>query len=400
MSQSLPSRPNLDHLKKQAKDVLRVSRRLNPHWRLVDAQHALARGYGFRSWSNLKEHVELAHIESDAVASSVSRERESATSGDAPPRVKTKGDDRPVHSIHPIVGTWMSRPGSDLDRRPFGEVVVEFELSDSVLRLTQIAAHPEGHVSAMKMALHVDDQEHPLPFGYGLMLQAKWADDRTLDTVVKDGERTVSEGTYRVTPDGQSLVVSTTNQRMVFERVQAAASHSNRPGRISMASLALFLAVATSGCSFETNTGGPMQTQANPESDRRAIEALNQHDVKAAMSNDINAIVSQWTDDFVILPPAGPIVRGRSANAAAAEQGKQQMQALIPVDYDVKFEEIMVTGDYAFEWGTYRGAARPRAGGSDITYSGKLMRILQRQSDGTWKMHRTMMTTDSQPPQQ
>jgi ketosteroid isomerase-like protein len=67
-----------------------------------------------------------------------------------------------------------------------------------------------------------------------------------------------------------------------------------------------------------------------------------------------------------------------------------QMQALIPVDYVVEFEEITVTG------GSYRGTARPRAGGSDMNYSGKLMRILQRQPDGTWKMHRTMMTSDPQ----
>ena len=139
-----------------------------------------------------------------------------------------------------------------------------------------------------------------------------------------------------------------------------------------------------------------MRTESNLDADRRAIEALNQHDVKAALANDVDAIVSQWTDDFVVLPAAGPIVRGRSANAAAAEQGKEQMQALIPVDYVVEFEEITVSGDYAFEWGTYRVTARPRAGGNDLTYSGKLMRILQRQPDGTWKMHRTMVTSDPQ----
>jgi ketosteroid isomerase-like protein len=134
-----------------------------------------------------------------------------------------------------------------------------------------------------------------------------------------------------------------------------------------------------------------MQTQTNPEADRRAIEALNQHDVKASLANDLDAIVSQWTDDFVVLPPAGPIVRGRSA---AAEQGRAQNQALIIVDCGFEFEEITVSGDYAFEWGTYRWTARPRAGGGDMTFSGKLMRILQRQPDGTWKMHRTMATVD------
>jgi ketosteroid isomerase-like protein len=143
-----------------------------------------------------------------------------------------------------------------------------------------------------------------------------------------------------------------------------------------------------------------MQTDSRLEADRRAIEALNEHDVRAALRSDLDAIVSQWTDDFVVLPPAGPIVRGRSANAAAAEQGRAQMQAFIPVDYVVDVEEIIIAGDYAFEWGTYRGSVRPRAGGDVMPYSGKLMRILQRQPDGSWKMHRTMVTTDSQPPQQ
>jgi ketosteroid isomerase-like protein len=170
----------------------------------------------------------------------------------------------------------------------------------------------------------------------------------------------------------------------------------NRRARIPVAAVALLLAATSNACSLSTDAGGSMRTQSNLDADRRAIEALNQHDVKAALANDVDAIVSQWTDDFVVLPPAGPIVRGRSANAAAAEQGKEQMQALIPVDYVVEFEEITVSGDYAFEWGTYRGTARPRAGGADLTYSGKLMRILQRQPDGTWKMHRTMVTSDPQ----
>jgi ketosteroid isomerase-like protein len=137
-----------------------------------------------------------------------------------------------------------------------------------------------------------------------------------------------------------------------------------------------------------------MQTDSKLDADRRAIEALNEQDVRAALRSDIDAIVSQWTEDFVILPPAGPIVRGRSANAAAAEQGRTQMQAFIPVDYVVDVEEITVAGDYAFEWGTYRSSIRPRTGGDVMSYSGKLMRILQRQPDGSWKMHRTMMTAD------
>ena len=140
-----------------------------------------------------------------------------------------------------------------------------------------------------------------------------------------------------------------------------------------------------------------MQSQHNLESDIRSIEALNQHDVKATLAMDTDAIISQWTDDFVVLHAAGPILRGQSANAAAAKQSMEQMKAFIPIDYNLDVQEITVAGDYAFEWGTYRGSARSLTGSENVNYVGKFMRILQRQPDGSWKMHRTMATTDTQP---
>ena len=81
-----PSEPNLEHLKYQAKDVLKghaardrgVAQRIrefNPRFRestdqaifeaklkLTDAQLAIAREYGFRSWARLKAHVESPHL--------------------------------------------------------------------------------------------------------------------------------------------------------------------------------------------------------------------------------------------------------------------------------------------------------------------------------------------------
>jgi len=79
---ALPSKPSLDHLKYQAKDLLRDHARrdlgaaqrirefhprftgatdaeiFNAHLRLSDAQLAIAREYGFPSWARLKRHIE------------------------------------------------------------------------------------------------------------------------------------------------------------------------------------------------------------------------------------------------------------------------------------------------------------------------------------------------------
>jgi Lon protease-like protein len=56
MSKKLPARPNLEHLKAQAKDLQRASKTLALH----DAQRTIAREYGFASWKSLRDHVERA----------------------------------------------------------------------------------------------------------------------------------------------------------------------------------------------------------------------------------------------------------------------------------------------------------------------------------------------------
>src|ERR1700680_2165749 len=84
----------------------------------------------------------------------------------------------------------------------------------------------------------------------------------------------------------------------------------------------LVLAVVTNGsCASPTVAGGSMRTRPDLEEDLRAIEALTQHDVKAALTGDTRALTSQWTDDFVVLPSSGPIARGRAAKLAIAGQG-------------------------------------------------------------------------------
>jgi ankyrin repeat protein len=74
MSRELPAKPNLEYLKKQAKEFLHDIQQRQPDAverfralasdstpdtaKLADAQHLLAREYGFPSWPKLKEHVD------------------------------------------------------------------------------------------------------------------------------------------------------------------------------------------------------------------------------------------------------------------------------------------------------------------------------------------------------
>jgi hypothetical protein len=55
---TLPDSPSLDHLRRQAKDVLQQLRAVRPGASLSDAQTAVAEQYGYRTWPDLKAEVE------------------------------------------------------------------------------------------------------------------------------------------------------------------------------------------------------------------------------------------------------------------------------------------------------------------------------------------------------
>ena len=64
------------------------------------------------------------------------------------------------------------------------------------------------------------------------------------------------------------------------------------------------------------------------DSERKAIQEINQRDTEAILSGDLAMITSQWTEDFTVIPESGSIVRGRSANVQIAEPS----QSADPID--------------------------------------------------------------------
>jgi Clp amino terminal domain, pathogenicity island component len=58
MSRELPLHANIEHLRKQAKERLRELQKSDPRTKLTDAQHDVAREYGFASWPKLRAYVE------------------------------------------------------------------------------------------------------------------------------------------------------------------------------------------------------------------------------------------------------------------------------------------------------------------------------------------------------
>ena len=223
MPHQLPTHPNLDHLKKQAKDVLRVFKRQKPQWKLADAQHAIARGYGFVNWPSLKMQVEKIRHEQRPTVPTSTRALKPDDSSVAKTSLRRAESSREDSSIHPIVGAWVadrvvSSMHSDT-QRPNDDIVVEFQVSGEEIKLTQVATDTTGHETAITTSIRADGHEHPVPFGEGVCLKALWTTSLMLEATFTATERTLSKWSYEVSPDGRSLVISTAEQRIVFKRL-------------------------------------------------------------------------------------------------------------------------------------------------------------------------------------
>ena len=71
MTKPLPSHPDLDWLKKTAKQRLKELRAGDPQARLHQAQLDIARQYGFAGWRQLKAHVDTQSVDGQIIAAAV-----------------------------------------------------------------------------------------------------------------------------------------------------------------------------------------------------------------------------------------------------------------------------------------------------------------------------------------
>lgn len=66
------------------------------------------------------------------------------------------------------------------------------------------------------------------------------------------------------------------------------------------------------------------------------------------------------------------------------------------LEYDEKFEQTTIVGDHAFEWGHISGSEKRLSDGQVLRSVVKVLRILQRQSDGSWRVRVSMFNQANQ----
>ncbi len=188
MSRNLPDRPNLEFLKKEAKARLDVLQRTDAAARLADAQHALAREYGFASWPKLK-----AHVESAAAA--------------APRR-------------SPLAGRWIA----DVSRskrhpaNPFRGATIVVEVIGSTIDIDDEFVDEVGKTIRGHNTIEADGVARPT--GNGFVLTATWLAGNDLETVATRNGEEVGRGRYTVSEDGRMLTIANGDQLIVLDRAE------------------------------------------------------------------------------------------------------------------------------------------------------------------------------------
>lgn len=122
------------------------------------------------------------------------------------------------------------------------------------------------------------------------------------------------------------------------------------------------------------------------------IKSLRSQYMAAQDAGDPDGCVSFWSEDGVLMPPNAPSVSGRQALRAWYEEAFKQFEFKFTIEY----EQAEETGDWAFARGRYSGSIIPRAGGEAIQDRGKILEVLKRQADGTWKMASHMWSSDKE----
>jgi ketosteroid isomerase-like protein len=141
---------------------------------------------------------------------------------------------------------------------------------------------------------------------------------------------------------------------------------------------------ASAGVALRAHENGSAQ-QA-----RIAIERLHQQDVEATLSGKADDFAKLWDSQAVRILPDGPAEIGKAAIYADDKREEANSNGGRTLCYKPEIKDLQIAGDWAFEWGyfSYKESANTKPG------RGKVLRVIKRQADGSWKFARVIGFTE------
>jgi ketosteroid isomerase-like protein len=145
--------------------------------------------------------------------------------------------------------------------------------------------------------------------------------------------------------------------------------------------LSLEFAASLTAC---TAPSGPSEAE-----DLAAIAEFNRQYLAAINDGDIDALAGLTTDGHMMISSGGTPLAGKQALVDAMTGAFESFD----IDETWTPEETVVSGDLAYQRGTFVVIARPKSGGEASRTTGNFMRIYRREPDGSWFMIRDMFNS-------
>jgi uncharacterized protein (TIGR02246 family) len=153
----------------------------------------------------------------------------------------------------------------------------------------------------------------------------------------------------------------------------------------SLLTLLVFIAGLGVGLLARSTYTGILHRKDTHAVDLAAIAKLHEADVAATLTQDPAALTTLWSDDGVNLGFPGQPVVGISALREAYAKFRAGYPDFQVLHYAPNIKDIQVADGWAIEviYGesTYKLAAKD----NPVTVKGESLRVLKRQSDGSWK---------------
>ena len=149
------------------------------------------------------------------------------------------------------------------------------------------------------------------------------------------------------------------------------------PGKIIAIVGSLAASAAIAALAYQNNSA---------EQTRIGIEQLHQLDVEATLSDKADELAKLWDSEAVRIEPGRAAEVGKPEIYANDKRWESKADRPKTLCYKSEIKDVQIAEDWAFEWGyfSYKDSSNPKP------MRGKVLRVMKRQADGSWKFARVI----------
>ncbi len=164
-----------------------------------------------------------------------------------------------------------------------------------------------------------------------------------------------------------------------------------------LATLAAALLLALLGCTPPAQQTEPgSEDSAGYKADVQAILDFEQTVFDAEIAGDIEAWLSSFAEDVMVMPPNEPAL----TNKLAIRQSATPLFEQFDLHEETDDREVKVAGDWGYIRAHWIWTLTPKEGGKSVKDTGNSIWIVRRQPDGSWKIARGIYNSENPIPEE